>query len=42
MRKYYKVKDTNITKLKSYLKSKPKNKTNERDTRQRTSSTSKR
>ena len=40
MKKYYKVKNTNITKLKTYLKGKPNK--DERNTRQRTSSTSKR
>jgi hypothetical protein len=40
MKKEYKVKNINISKLKTYLKSKPKK--NERNTRQRTSSCSKR
>ena len=33
MKKHYKTKPKNITKLKSYLESKPKNTTNERGTR---------
>ena len=37
MKKRYKVKDINITKLKTYLKGKPKK--DERNTRQRTGST---
>ena len=37
MKKHYKTKPKNITKLKSYLESKPKNKTNERGTRHNTS-----
>lgn len=37
MKKYYKPKKTNITKLKSYLESKPKTKTNERSKRHATS-----
>ena len=37
MKKYYKPKKTNITKLKSYLESKPKTKTNERPKRHATS-----
>ena len=41
MKKHYKVKDINLTKLKIYLKSKPI-KRNERNTRHSTSSTSKR
>ena len=40
MKKYYKVKNTNITKLKTYLNSKTQK--DERNTRQRTSSNSKR
>ncbi len=42
MKKGYKVKETNKTKLKSYLDKKPKKSNNERNTRQRTSSFSKR
>jgi hypothetical protein len=37
MKKYYKVKEVNKTKLKSYIKRKDNN--NERNTRHRTSST---
>ena len=37
MKKHYKTKPINITKLKSYLDKKPKNKTNERGTRHNTS-----
>jgi len=37
MKKHYKTKPINITKLKSYLDKKPKNKTDERSTRQSTS-----
>jgi hypothetical protein len=37
MKKRYKIKETNKTKLKSYLKSKLKNNTNERNTRYSTS-----
>ncbi len=33
MKRHYKTKPQNITKLKSYLESKPKTKTNERGTR---------
>ena len=40
MKKYYKVKEVNKTKLKSYIKSKDNNNKNERNTRQRTSCTS--
>ena len=40
MKRRYKVKEINITKLKSYLKDKPKR--DERNTRQCASSTSKR
>ena len=40
MKKYYKVKEVNKTKLKSYIKSKDNNKKNERNTRHSTSSTS--
>ena len=39
MKKHYKTKPKNITKLKSYLESKLKNKTNERGTRHNTSRT---
>ena len=39
MKKYYKVKEVNKTKLKSYIKSKDNNKKNERNTRHRTGST---
>ena len=39
MKKYYKVKEINKTKLKSYIKSKDNNNKNERNTRHRTSST---
>ena len=42
MKKGFKVKETNKTKLKSYLDKKPKKSNNERNTRQRTSSFSKR
>jgi len=41
MKKHYKPKLINITKLKSYLDKKPKNKTNERGTRYATSRSSK-
>ena len=41
MKKHYKTKPINITKLKSYLDKKPKNKTNESSSRQSTSRTSK-
>ncbi len=37
MKRRYKIKDVNITKLKTYLKGKPNK--DERNTRQRTSST---
>ena len=40
MKKRYKVKDVNKTKLKSYLKSKPKKNIDERNTGQCTSSVS--
>jgi len=40
MKKNYKVKEINKTKLKSYLDKKPKKINNERNTRQRTSRTS--
>ena len=40
MKKGYKVKETNKTKLKSYLKSKTNNNTNERNTRYSTGSNS--
>ena len=36
MKKYYKIKKVNITKLKSYLKNKVNNKINERNTRHNT------
>lgn len=41
MKKYYKTKTVNITKLKSYLESKPKSNKNERSTGHNTSRTSK-
>ena len=37
MKKYYKPKKTNITKLKSYLESKPKSNNNDRPKRHNTS-----
>ena len=37
MKKYYKTKKINITKLKSYLDTKPKSNTNERSARHNTS-----
>jgi hypothetical protein len=40
MKKSYRVKEINKTKLKSYLDKKPKKTNNERNTRQRTSRTS--
>ena len=40
MKKHYKVKKVNITKLKSYLSDKSNNKTNERNTRYNTSRSS--
>ena len=39
MKKYYKVKEVNKIKLKTYIKSKDNKKKNERNTRHRTSST---
>ncbi len=39
MKKYYKVKEVNKIKLKSYLKGKDNNNKNERNTRHRTGST---
>jgi len=39
MKKYYKVKEINKTKLKSYIKSKDNNNKNERNTRHSTGST---
>ena len=41
MKKHYKTKTINVTKLKSYLDKKPKTKTNERGSRHITSRTSK-
>ena len=38
MKKHYKTKPKNITKLKSYLEKKPKTKINERDSRHNPSS----
>jgi hypothetical protein len=38
MKKHYKIKETNKTKLKSYLKGKSNNNTNERNTRHSTGS----
>ena len=40
MKKFYKTKQTNITKLKSYLDNKPKIKNNDRPKRHNTSRTS--
>jgi hypothetical protein len=40
MKKFYKTKQTNITKLKSYLDKKPKIKNNDRPKRHNTSRTS--
>ena len=40
MKKHYKPKKINITKLKSYLESKPKSKNNDRSKRHATSRTS--